>query len=111
MRIEYKIEGGVAYFPGLRKPVVIDSEDLTEEEGTELERLIDKADFFDLPGLVGTIPQGAADYRQYIVTVENGKRRHTVRLTDPIENADLQALLNYLNTKKRQGGGLQSPPK
>jgi hypothetical protein len=30
MRVELQIEGGMAYFPGLTKPVVVDSGDLSK---------------------------------------------------------------------------------
>jgi hypothetical protein len=67
MRIELKIEGGIAYFPGLAKPRKIDSQQLSKEESTELERLVDAAHFFDLAPKVGKVQQGAADYRQYTI--------------------------------------------
>jgi hypothetical protein len=45
MRIRFKTEGGFAYFPGLSKPVTIDTDELPAEEAKELERLIEAADF------------------------------------------------------------------
>ena len=108
MRIEFQTEGGIAHFPGLSRPVVIDSEALTEEDTSELTRLIEAARFFERPTVVGAPRSGAADYRQYTITVEEGGQQHTIRLADPVENATLQQLLRFLQTKARalrRGGG------
>jgi len=40
MRIEFQTEEGIAYFPGLSRPVVIDSNVLAEEEAGELQGLV-----------------------------------------------------------------------
>ena len=96
MRVTFTMEGGIAYFPGLSRPVTIDSGELPDHEARELERLIEAARFFDRPATAGPPARGATDYYQYTVTVEVGGRQHTVRLTDPVEDPGLQALLNYL---------------
>ena len=96
MRIVFTTEGGLAFFPSLSMPAVIDSHDLSVAEAAELERLLDSARFFDLPQDSRALHRGAADYRQYTITVEQGRRRHTVRLMDPVENPQLQVLLDLL---------------
>ena len=96
MRIVFTTEGGLAFFPGLSRPAVIDSHDLSAAEAAELERLLDSARFFELPEDSRALHCGAADYRQYTITVENEDRRHTVRLADPVEKPQLQALLDLL---------------
>ena len=101
MRIVFTTEGGLAYFPGLSRPVVIDSDDLPAPEAAELERLLGSARFFELPKNARALRHGAADYQQYTITVENGARRHTVRLADPVESPDLQALLDFLREHAR----------
>ena len=98
MRIVFTTEGGLAFFPGLLKPTVIDSHDLTAAEAARLERLLDSAHFFELPEDSRALRRGAADYRQYTITVDNGARHHTVRLADPVESPDLQALLDFFRT-------------
>lgn len=95
MRIQFKTEGGIAYFPGLSKPVTFDLDELPKEQARELKRRLDAADFAKLPATVGTPARGAADYRQYTLTVENGRRR-TVRVIEPIQNAPVAALIEYL---------------
>jgi hypothetical protein len=99
MRVEFATEGGLAYFPGLSRPTVIDTASLPEADAAELARLLDQTDFFAQPALPRTLPKGAADYRQYTISVEDGKRRHTIRLIDPIEDPRLQALVDFLRSR------------
>lgn len=101
MRVQLKIEGGIAHFPGLSRPRVIESDKLSEEEAAELERLVDAAHFFEAPTVVGKVREGAADYRQYTVTIAEGRRSHTVRLTDPIEDVNLLALLDFIRARAK----------
>jgi emfourin len=102
MRVEFTMEGGLAHFPGLSKPVVIESSQLSEEEAAELGRLVEATRFFDLPPKVNIPPHGAADYRRYTVTIQAGARRHTVELTDPVKTPELQRLLSFLKVKARE---------
>jgi hypothetical protein len=102
MRVEFTTEGGIAHFPGLSRPVVIDSATLPAEEDAELKRLVEAARFFEQPTAVGAPPPGAADYRQYTITVEDNGRRHTVQLADPVEDPPLQQLLHFLQAKARE---------
>jgi hypothetical protein len=101
MRIQFKMEGGIAYFPGLSKPITIDSAELPKQEADELKRLVNATHFFALPTVMGSPPRGAADYRQYTITIEDEGKQHTVRLTDPIGDPNLQALLTYLKTRRQ----------
>jgi hypothetical protein len=100
MRIRFQMEGGIAYFPGLNKPIEVDSETLPAQESNALKQMLAAAHFFDLPTEVNPPPHGA-DQRQYTITVEDDKRIHTVRLTDPIENPNLQALVAYMQAKRQ----------
>jgi hypothetical protein len=102
MRIVFTTEGGLAFFPGLSQPALIDSHDLSAAEAAELARLLDAACFFELPENSRAPHRSAADYRQYTITVENKNRRHTVRLADPAENPQLQALLDFLRRHAQQ---------
>ena len=103
MRIELKVDGGLARFPGLAKPLVIETGSLPEGEAAELERLVEGARFFDLPVRgAGPLP-GAADYRRYTITVmEEGGRRHTVEALDPVEDPMLRGLLDHLQARARR---------
>ncbi len=99
MLIQFQMEGGIAYFPGLNKPSMIDSDQLPKQEADELIRLVTASHFFALQAVVGTPAAGAADYRQYTITIEDAGKQHTVRITDPIEDSNLQALVTNLRTR------------
>jgi hypothetical protein len=101
MRIQYKVDGGIAYLPDLYQPVTVDTDNLPREEANKLERLIEAADFFDLPA-VSSPPRGAADYFQYTISITGPERSHTVRVTDPIADPHLRTLIDYLEEKARE---------
>jgi hypothetical protein len=102
MRIEFKTEGGFAYFPGLNKPVTIDSDELPEQEAGELRQMLQAARFFELPKRVGKISPQAADVKQYKVTIKDKKASHTVQMTDLTDDPYLQKLLSFLKSKASQ---------
>jgi hypothetical protein len=99
MRIELKTEGGLAYFPGLDKPIRLDSADLSKHDVQELETLIAETQFFDLPHRLNEPTQGAADYRTYTITIKDGSRRHTVQAVEPVDNDEFLALLHFIQEK------------
>jgi hypothetical protein len=107
MHIEFKTEGGFAYFPGLSKPVTIDSGELTEQEAGELQQMLQAARFFELPKRAGKISPQAADVKQYKVTIKDEKTSHTVQMTDMTDDPHLQKLLSFLKAKasQQQKGG------
>ncbi len=103
MRLQFKMEGGIAYFPGLSKPITIDSDQLPKQESDELKRLVNATRFFALPAVMGSPSPGAADYRRYTITIEDEGKQHTVHLTDLIEDPNLHALLAYLRARRSAG--------
>ena len=109
MRVEFTTEGGIAFFPGLSRPAVIVSADLAPTDAAELKRLVDDASFFEQPAQPRTMPKGAADYRQYTISVDDGGRRHAIRLSDPVENPRLQALLDFLRRHSARPATLGEP--
>ena len=102
MRVIFTTEGGVAFFPSLCQPMTIDAAALTDEERTELDRLIDEAGFFALGGEAGKPSKGAADYRRYTITVEEQGRRHTVKASDPLDDPKLRNLIGFMQRKVRE---------
>ena len=100
MRVELQTEGGIAFFPGLNKPIVLNSNDLSKAQSDQLQQLLDSTHFFELPAASRSVPKGAADMRRYTITVEDGRRRRTVRLVDPIEDTHLQALIEFLQERR-----------
>ena len=114
MRVEFTTEGGIAFFPGLSRPAVIDSADLAPADAAELKRLVDDAAFFERPAPARTMPKGAADYQQYTISVDDQGRRHAIRLADPVEDPRLQALLDFLRRHSARPatlGEAEEPPK
>jgi hypothetical protein len=99
MHIELKAEGGIAHFPGLSKPAVIDTGQLPAEEAGQLENLVRAARFFDLPPMVGSPHPGAADFRKYTITIEDGPHQNSVQIVTPVESGDVRRLLDYLRAK------------
>jgi hypothetical protein len=107
MQITYRREGGLAYLPGLSRPLQLDTAAMAEEQAARLEQLVAAADLFgrDEPAAPA---QGAADLYSYTLTIRQGRRRRTLRLTDPINEVALQELLAYLE-QLRTGGPSPSP--
>jgi hypothetical protein len=101
MLITFQSQGGIAFFPRLNRPVVIATVVLQGEERSNLEGLVQATHFFTLPTTIGTRRGGAADFREYTVRVEDGIRDHTVHVTEPFENPDLEALLMALQSRAR----------
>ncbi len=102
MHIEFKTEGGLAYFPGLSKPVTINSDELPEHEASELRQLLQAARFFELPKQVSKMAPQAADFKQYKITIKDKQGSHTVQFTDLLDDPHLQKLLEFLKTKASQ---------
>ena len=100
MQVQLQIDGGFAYIPGLSKPTTIGSETLSSQEIDKLRQLLDAVHFFELPSVINTPKRGAADYRRYTITVDDGSKHHKVQMTDPIKDPNLQALLNFLKIKR-----------
>ena len=101
MRIRFEVEGGFAFFPGLRDAVTVETGALPPEEAEGLRRLVEETDFFGLPEETGGARAGAADHRCYKITAEDGVRGHTVRVTDPVADPGLRALVGYLSARAK----------
>ena len=96
MHVQVSIDGGIAYFPGLAKPINLDTETLPAQDAEEMRRLVAAADFFSLPESIGQQPaRGAADYRHYTITVDDGSAHHAVQVTDPVSDPHLEALIAF----------------
>jgi hypothetical protein len=95
MRVTFKMDGGFAYFPGLSKPLSINTEQMEPKQAAQIESMIHNSHFFDQPSQVGVPALGAADYRTYTITVEDAQRSHVVQLSDPAGSTALQELIDY----------------
>ena len=96
MRVELKVEGGLSYLPGLKKPITVDSDKLSRSDAAALKKLVDTAEFFDLPQTINKPAPGAADYQRYTITIETGKRNHTVQAVDPVGSTALLDLIDFV---------------
>ncbi|MFN8505253.1 protealysin inhibitor emfourin [Kouleothrix sp.] len=105
MRVQLSSDGGLAYFPGLRRSQVVDTADLSDEAAAALRRLVAEAGLFQRPASRPALPKGAADARQYTLTVEDGRRRRAIRLADPIDDARLAALVEFVRAHAAPGAG------
>ena len=97
MRVQFQVSGGIGFLPGLAAPRAIDVDALAEDARRRVLQAIDDARFFTLPARVPA-PRGGADYQTYQITVEDGARRHTVVVSDPVAPAPLQRLVNILRS-------------
>jgi hypothetical protein len=96
MKITFEVDGGFAPLPALSRPVTIDTAQIEPEAATELESLVRHSRFFEQP-IRGRGPaKGAADYRTYTLTVEDGPQVHTIQLTDPITDTNLERLVSRM---------------
>ncbi len=108
MRITFQSQGGIAFFPGLNRPVVIDTAQLSAEERSKLEVLVQSTRFFALPASIGARRRGAADVREYTLRVEDNTRDYTVHVTEPFDNPELEQLIMELRSRAR--AQVMSPP-
>lgn len=97
MRITFKTDGGVAYFPGLAKPFVFESSQLGKKDAKSLQSLIENANFFALPATIGKAAAQSADMQQYTLTIEDGKKANTVKLVNDA-SPEVQALFDQVRT-------------
>jgi hypothetical protein len=95
MKIVFETSGGFVFIAALDRPVTIDTAQMDPQTAHELTALIQSARFFDRPAELAP-PAGAADYRTYTITVDDGRRVHTVRFTDPISDEALGQLVSRL---------------
>ena len=94
MRVVLQQEGG---FAGLvRPPLVVDSTQLAPEQQRELDRLIVECNFFQLSANGPSPRGGAADYVTYTLTVEREQQTHSIRVTDPVTDVALAALIAFV---------------
>jgi hypothetical protein len=102
MRIHFERSGG---FGGqaMKRSAVVDSATLSEEEARELYELVGAANFFALPA--APPPRASQpDAFSYSITVEDGGRQHTVRLSEADVPESLRPLLDWLRRRATAGG-------
>jgi hypothetical protein len=107
VRIHFSIDGGLAAFPGLAKPVTIDCDALPPAERAHLHELVDRAALF------ACAPHSAdsalPDARRYTIAVDDGPLQRSITIAEPVESAPLRALISQLRSHARaeRRGGLK----
>lgn len=106
MRIRFESEGGFGYFPGLQRPIELDTEQLPAQQAAQLEGLVQAANIFDRPEATVEPRPGAADHRTFTITVHDDARSRTLTLAEPLDDPTLRALVDHLIAEQRSGTGL-----
>jgi hypothetical protein len=104
MRIDFRMDGGLAAFPGLTRPVSIDCDALPPGETARLRALVERADLSATTHRRRAAP--TPDARTYTIAVDDGGECRTVTVSEPIANAamrDLVAALRAHADSRRAG--------
>jgi hypothetical protein len=101
MKIYFKQSGGLT---GIDNSISINSDSLDPQEASELQHLVDDANFFDLPS-DPAIPLRGADYLEYKITIEtNDNKKHSIKTTDLTVSPNVAPLIRYLRRKTVREG-------
>ena len=85
-------------FGGMRREVRVETQSLPREEREPLEVLVQDSGFFSLPGKFPK-PGKGADYFTYSITVDDGKRVHTVQVSEPSLPDSLRPLVREVSKR------------
>jgi hypothetical protein len=86
-------------FMGRKVSFSLNLDDLPTRQSKTLQRLLDQADFFNLPENLIAHPR--PDEFTYSITVEGAVQRRTVRLSDSTATDALRPLLDNLSKRAR----------
>jgi hypothetical protein len=107
LQIEFRVDGGLAAFPGLAKPVRIDCAVLPAGEAARLRELVRKSDFFAAPQPAGA--PAMPDARAYTIAIDDGLQCRTLTLAEPIADAPMRELVAALRLRasaiRQRGAG------
>jgi hypothetical protein len=84
---------------GLKNRLVIDVDDLPADQAASLQRLLDQADFFNLPANLAS--PALPDEFLYKISVELDSRSHTVQVNETAAPDSLRPLLSELSLRAR----------
>jgi hypothetical protein len=82
----------------MRREVRVETQSLPSEERGPLEGLVRDSGFFTLPEKFPK-PGKGADYFTYSITVEDGKRAHTVLVSEPSLPDSLRPLVREVSKR------------
>ncbi len=92
MRIRFERSGG---FANIASSVEIDKSTLIESKAKQLQKLLEKARFFDQPVRALGSPQARDEY-QYTLTLADDARTHTIETSDTALSPNLARLIAWL---------------
>jgi len=99
MQAELFIDGGVGFFPGLARPIMLDEKNLSTEERAELSRLVSAARA--APGdAKAAAMKPVPDGRTYRIRIISGNGTTELSCADPSVPASFAALMAFI---KRYG--------
>ena len=98
MRVTLTRSGG---FAGARLVTTIDCEELESHVADKLRKLIDAADFFNLPKKITAAGAPQPDRFQYEFAIEENGRSHTVVVSEQAAPPALLALAKWISKIKR----------
>jgi hypothetical protein len=96
MKINLSKSGGLA---GLSGSISIDTESLSEKERRQIKELLKDSNFFSLPSKIPFEKSGAADYTNYIITIEDGNNKNSVKANDISIPSKLMELISFIESK------------
>ena len=106
MRVTFKTEGGVAHFPGLARPVRIDTQDLPPGEARDLKEALRDAGLLgeDLDDRrhAGASAENVPDARCHTITVERDDVRRSIKVCDPVASPEMGSLISLLERHRRR---------
>lgn len=99
VQLSYRIEGGLAHFPGLARETTLDTDDLPADDAKRLLSLLESAQVAAAQGRAAP-RQGAADYQTYKITVPGIRDQPPLILTDAAPDRAVRELLELLRAHR-----------
>ena len=98
MQVELFIDGGVGFFPGLARPIVLDEQNLPADERQELSRLVSAARAE--PAAARAAPSAAVpDGRTYRVRIVSADGTTELQSADPAVPPSFAALMAFVKQR------------
>ncbi|SAL44121.1 hypothetical protein AWB74_01833 [Caballeronia arvi] len=98
MQAELFIDGGVGFFPGLARPVVLDGNDLSAEERDELSRLVSAARA-EPAAARGAASKPVPDGRTYRIRITSPDGTNELKSADPSIPPAFSALMAFIKQR------------
>ncbi|HEY3532231.1 MAG TPA: protealysin inhibitor emfourin [Casimicrobiaceae bacterium] len=97
MRIDFRMEGGIAALPGLATPLTIQCDALPPDKQAQWRALLQRANFFARPE--DEPSPSHPDARSYTIVVDDGANCRSITVHEPIQDPALQSLVEALRER------------